>query len=59
MGKAVRIVGDEQAHWDMRRLETLRKIHGGITTYGMANNGNWFGIAAVVADRLVRHRAPH
>ena len=40
----------------MRRFETLSKLHGGVTTYGVANNGDWLGVAALVADRLVGHR---
>ena len=59
MGKAVRIVGDEQANRDMRSPEALSKFHRGIATYGMADNSDWLGVAAVVADRLIGDTAPH
>jgi hypothetical protein len=33
------------------RFETLGKLLGGITTYGMANNGDCFGVAASTAGQ--------
>jgi hypothetical protein len=33
MGKAVRIVSNEQVHRDMRSLEMLGEFHGGIAAY--------------------------
>ena len=59
MGKAVRIVSDEQAYRDMRSLEMLGKFHGGIAAYGMADSGDRLGVAAVVADCLIGDTAPH
>ena len=59
MGKAVRVIGNEQAHRDMSGFEALGEFHGGIAAYGMADRGDRLGVAAVVADRLVGYRAPH
>jgi hypothetical protein len=59
MGKAVGIVGNEQVNRDMRSPEALSKFHRGIAAYGMADNGDWLGVAAVVADRLIGDTAPH
>ena len=59
MRKAVGIVGDEQAHRDMRSLETLGKFDGGIAAYGVADRGDRLGVAPVIADRLVGDTAPH
>src|SRR6516165_12342206 len=59
VGGTVGVVGDEQTHRDMRRLETFGKIHGGVAADGMADRGDRLRVAAVVADRLVRHAAPH
>src|SRR6476619_8341757 len=59
MGKAVRIVSDEQAHRDMCSLEMLGEFDGGIAAYGMADSGDRLGVAAVVADCLIGDTAPH
>ena len=59
MCKAIRIVGDEQAHRDMCSLETLGKFHSCIAAYGMADSGDRLGVATVVADRLIGDTAPH
>ena len=58
MGKAVRVIGNEQAHRDMSGFEALGEFHGGIAAYGMADSGDRLGVAAVVADCLVGYRAP-
>jgi hypothetical protein len=59
VGKAVGIVGNEQTNRDMRSPKALSKFNRGIAAYGMADNGDWLGITAVVADRLIGDTAPH
>ena len=49
MGKAVRVIGNEQAHRDMSGFEALGEFHGGIAAYGMADSGDRLGVATVVA----------
>ncbi len=56
MGRAVGIVGDEQAHRDMRGPERFGEFHGGIAADGMADHGDRLGVAAVIADRLIGDR---
>ena len=58
IGGAVGIVGDEQAHRDMRGLERLGKFHGGIAADGMADNGDRLGVAAVIVDGLIGDSTP-
>src|SRR5262249_44610578 len=55
---AVRIVSDQQAHWDMRRSERLGELNSGITADRMPHNGNRLRVAAVIANRLISHTAP-
>jgi hypothetical protein len=43
----------------MRSLEMLGKFHGGIAAYGMADNSDRLGVAAVIADCLIADTAPH
>jgi hypothetical protein len=43
----------------MRSLEMLGKFHGGIAAYGMADNGDWLGVATVIADCLIGDTLRH
>ena len=57
-GAAVWIVGDKQAHRDMRGPERLGELYRGIAANGMADDRNRLGIAAVIADGLIGDAAP-
>ena len=59
IGKARGIVGDEQVHRDISGVEISGKCHGGIAADGMADNGDRFGVAAVIADCLIGDYGPH
>jgi len=59
VSKARGIVGDQEAHWDAHRGEAFGKCHGGIAAQGVTDNGNRFGVAAVIVNCLICDPSPY